>query len=144
MTVGSSSRRHRPRAENGASFSSGRCRRVSCAQSLRPRRPGQLHDLVGRDAEAFDEHLPHARRHVGLELEHRDGPVAQLLQTAFDGLQQVLRVGVIEIEIRIAHHAEEVRAVYRAAEEQRADVGADDVLEHDQRLAVAATAARAA
>ena len=73
---------------------------------------------------------------LGLELEHRHRTLAKLLEAPLYRLEEILGVGLIEREVRVAHHAEEMRAFHRAAEKQRVDVGADDVFEHDERLAV--------
>ena len=119
--------------ENGGSFSSGRWMRVSCIQSPNPTRSLRPHDDVVGDLEVLDQDVEHARRHVRFDLQQRDRAVAQLLQAAVDRLEQIVRFVLLDLQVGVAHDAEQVRALHLRAGKQLLDVGADDVLEEHER-----------
>ena len=93
-------------------------------------------DVVG-DLEVLGEDVEDARRHVGVDLQQRDRAVAQLLQAAVDGLEQVVGLVLLDLEVGVADDAEQVRALHLRAREELLHVGADDVFEEDEGLPVA-------
>ncbi len=60
--------------------------------------------------------------------------LTQLPQAPVNGLQQVIALVVaVEVEVRVADDAEQVRSLDDRVWEQRLDVGLDDVLDEDER-----------
>ena len=82
--------------------------------------------------------LQHALRHVGFDLQQRQRAVAQLLEAAVDGFEQVVGLVLLDHHVGVADDAEQVRAFDLRAGEQLLDVAADDVLEEDVRRRPAA------
>ena len=60
-------------------------------------------------------------------------PRRSCLQAAVDGLEQVVGLVLLDLEVGVADDAEQVRALDLRAGEQLLDVGADHVLEEDER-----------
>ena len=61
-------------------------------------------------------------RHVGFDLQQRQRAVAQLLQAAVDGLEQVVGLVLLDHHVGVADDAEQVRAFDLRAGEQLLDV----------------------
>ena len=71
---------------------------------------------------------------VGVDLQQRDRAVPQLLQAAVDGLEQVVGLVLLDLEVGVANDAEQMRALHLRSGEELLHVRVDDVLEEDERL----------
>ena len=101
------------------------------AEAETVRRPQD--DLFG-DLEILGEDVEHARRHRGVDLQQRDGAVTQLLQAAVDGLQQIVGFVLLNLEVGVADHAEQMRAFHLCARKELLHVRVNDVFEEDEGL----------
>ncbi len=92
-------------------------------------------DDVLVDFEILDEDIQDAPRHRRVDFEQRQCAVAQLLEAAIDGLQQVVRFVFLNHHVGVADDAEEMRAFHLGAGEQLLDVALDDIFEERERQA---------
>jgi hypothetical protein len=86
------------------------------------------HDDVLSGLEVLDQNVEDAHRHVVPDLQQRDRAMAKLLEAAVHAFQQVVRLGLFDLQVGVAHHPEQMRAFHLRAREELVDVGADHVL----------------
>ena len=97
-------------------------------------RSGEAHDLVGAHPELGREQLQHLVGDGGLDLEaHRRTELATQ-QLLLEGLEQVLRVVLLDLEVLVARLAERVVREDLHAGEQQVQVGRHGVLEREVAL----------
>ena len=109
-------------------------------QPAQVERLGQAVDLVRDDAELAQQQVGVVLGDVvgELEADRRAEPAAQ--QLLLQGLEQVLRVVLLDLEVLVAGDAERRVPDDVHAGEQQAQVRGDDVLERDERRAVVVVA----
>ena len=104
-------------------------------------RPGVLHVVLGERgefggllvAQFLEQQRPQMRRHRVLHFEPHDFAEPPLEHLLLDHLQQVFGfVGGREVEVRVARHPERVPPHDLHPREQRAEIGADQLLERHE------------
>ena len=100
----------------------------------------RAHDDVLVDLEVLDQDVQHPARHRLVDFEQRERAVAQLLQAAVDGLEQVVGLVFLDHHVGVADDAEQVRAPDLGAGEQLLDVLLDDVLEERESVEAGSSA----
>ncbi len=96
--------------------------------------PVDPEDLVLGDAELLDEQLEHLRGDRLLDLETHRGAEAPAQQLLLEGLEEVLCVVLLDLEVLVAGDPEGVDLEHLHAGEEALEVLADDVLERHEPL----------
>ncbi len=96
--------------------------------------PRQLEDLVGGDAELGDEQVEHLGVDRLLDLEPDRRPELAAQQLLLEGLEEVLGVVLLHLEVLVAGDPERVGGDDLHAREEPLQVLADDVLERHEAL----------
>ena len=126
------------RGENGGSLQLGPMDASSAASSRRTRRGTPSRRMTSSVTSKFSARMLSTRAGiVGVDLQQRDRAVAELLQAAVDGLEQVVGLVLLDLEVGVANDAEQVRALHLRAREELLHVRVDDVFEEDEGLPVA-------
>ena len=89
-------------------------------------------DVAGIDAELAGEQLEDVRVHRLLDLEPDGRTEAPAHELAFEGLQQVLGLVLVDVEVLVAGHPEGVVLQHLHAGKQLLEMGGDDVLERHE------------
>ena len=88
-----------------------------------------LVDVRWLEAEALLEQRARGQRHRALDLEPHDLAEAPLAQLLLDGQQQVVRLVLLDREVGVAGHPEQVVVEDLHAREEDVQVGGDDLLQ---------------
>ena len=94
---------------------------------------GGARDHVFANLEVFDQDAQHALGHVGFDVQQRQRAMAQLLEAAVDGFEQVVGLVLLDHHVGVADDPEEVRAFHLGAREQGLDVAPNHILEEHVR-----------
>ena len=92
-------------------------------------------DDVVFDLDVLDQDLQHALGHGRFHLQQRRRAVAELLEGAIDGFEQIVGAVLGHLHVAVANDPKQVRASDLDAGEQLAEVHPDDVLQKGERLA---------
>ena len=90
---------------------------------------GDLVDVLGLEAQAALQERARLGRHRALDLEPHDLAEAAPAELLLDGQQQVVRLVLLDGEVGVAGHPEEVVLDDLHAREERVQVGGDDLLQ---------------
>ena len=88
-------------------------------------------DILLLEVEDFEEPLLHMRGAVFFHFEAHGGAALHLAQFLLDGVEQVARLLLVDIEVAVARDAEEVSALDLHPAEKRLHMLLDDVSEED-------------
>ena len=79
----------------------------------------------------------HVRRHVGRDLEAHRPAEAPAAEFDLDRFEQVLVLGVVEVQVRVARHTEREARTDPHAGEQVGEIRGDDLLDRNEAIAAA-------
>ena len=97
----------------------------------------RLIDIVGGELELAEQQLTDLRGHVGRDLEANCTPKAAPAQLELDGGEQVVGLILLQREVGVPGHAEDVPSAEAHLREQVVKVGGDHLLERHEAVAMA-------
>ena len=120
----------------GGALRSGRSRPTSCHSAVRSSIPATSNASSSRMPDALDQDLAGQLGHRALDLEAHRRPEATAADLLLDGEQEVVRLVLLERDVRVAGDPEQVRLEDLHAPEQLVEVGLDDLVQQDELVAL--------
>ena len=119
------------RDANGWDWRCGTSRSAMVTSDDRSSMPGDLVHVRRLEPEPLLEQRTGVPGHRALDLEPHDLAEAALAELLLDGQQQVVRLVLLDRDVGVAGHPEQVVVADLHAREQRVEVGGDDLLDQD-------------